>query len=309
MDIFLKPKAASEWFRFPLMPDRINISTGANVISLSIINVGQVKLPRGNQLAGYSWNGLLPGEHMSDVSFVFDWQPPATIIKTLKDWQDRGTTLTLMVTELSINEDVFIEGLKYEYFGAGDCSYSITLTVRKELIVSVMPKPLLPEDTPTAGTVEETKTVQIGTVTGGSVYYRSGPSTKYRAYGTYHRGDTLELISKSGNWWKFKCSKVSAGYAWMSASYIRVTSTTTTGDSALLRSLKAVNATTSGKGGNTYTVKTGDTLYTIAKTQLGNGTRYPELYAMNQTAIDTLNKGKDVNRYTIYVGLILKLPS
>ena len=60
---------------------------------------------------------------------------------------------------------------------------------------------------------------------------------------------------------------------------------------------------------NTYTVKTGDTLYSIAKFQLGRGTRYAELYKINKAAIDAQNKGKGVFKYTIYTGMKLKLPS
>lgn len=60
---------------------------------------------------------------------------------------------------------------------------------------------------------------------------------------------------------------------------------------------------------NTYTVKNGDTLYTIALAQLGDGMRYDEIYQMNRAAIDALNKGREVIKYTVYPGLILKLPS
>lgn len=60
---------------------------------------------------------------------------------------------------------------------------------------------------------------------------------------------------------------------------------------------------------NTYMVKQGDTLYTIALAQLGDGMRYDEIYQMNRAAIDALNKGREVIKYTVYPGLILKLPS
>lgn len=60
---------------------------------------------------------------------------------------------------------------------------------------------------------------------------------------------------------------------------------------------------------NTYVVKQDDTLYTIALAQLGDGMRYDEIYQMNKTAIDLLNKGREVIKYTVYPGLILKLPT
>lgn len=229
MDIYLKPKSGTgnDWFRFPLMPDSISVGTGANVLTFTVINLGEVRIPKGNQLTNYSWSGILPGEHMKDASFVFDWQPPATIIQRLKEWQSQGTTLTLMVTELSINEDVFIQTLNYEYSGVGDCNYSINLSVRRELTISATTPPPLPNDSEVDKKKEPEKQApktQRGQVTGGSVYYRKGPGMSYHAYGTYHKGDKLDLISKSGNWWKFVCKKVDAGVAWMSGKYIKVIS-------------------------------------------------------------------------------------
>lgn len=302
MDIYLKPKGSADWFRFPLMPDRINIKTGASTQSFSVIKVGEVKIPRGNQLTGYSWNGIFPGEHMSNLSYIFDWKPPATIIKMLKEWQSSGTTLTLLVTELSINEDVFIEALAYEYFGVGDCSYTLTLTLRKDLLISVIPMPLLPNDTPAA------TATQTGKVKKNKVKYRETASNKGKVIGTYNKGQVLQLISKKGSWWKFECAAGPNGEAWINKSYIKVSDVKTTGGATMKSEIAAFNKIT-GTGGNTYTVKSGDTLYTIAKAQLGDGTRYFEIYMLNRTAIDSLNYGKSVNRYTVYIGLTLKLPT
>jgi len=51
----------------------------------------------------------------------------------------------------------------------------------------------------------------------------------------------------------------------------------------------------------TYTVKSGDTLWNIAKKYLGNGNRYTEIY--------NLNKAKISNPNMIYVGQVLTLPN
>lgn len=51
----------------------------------------------------------------------------------------------------------------------------------------------------------------------------------------------------------------------------------------------------------TYTVKSGDCLWNIAKKYLGNGSRYTEIY--------NLNKNKIKNPNLIYVGQVLTLPS
>ena len=41
---------------------------------------------------------------------------------------------------------------------------------------------------------------------------------------------------------------------------------------------------------------------------LGDGNRWYEIYNMNKAAIDEVNKGKIISKYTIYAGMVLKLP-
>lgn len=52
----------------------------------------------------------------------------------------------------------------------------------------------------------------------------------------------------------------------------------------------------------TYTVKSGDSLWAIAKKYLGDGSRYPELYDLNKDTI-----GSDPNR--IYPGQTFTIPA
>ena len=56
-----------------------------------------------------------------------------------------------------------------------------------------------------------------------------------------------------------------------------------------------------------YTVKSGDSLWSIAQRVLGQGSRYGEIYQLNQGIIDSRNK-KGADKYQIYPGQILKMP-
>ncbi|MCJ0134989.1 peptidoglycan-binding protein [Clostridioides difficile] len=57
----------------------------------------------------------------------------------------------------------------------------------------------------------------------------------------------------------------------------------------------------------TYTVKSGDSLWSICQKQLGNGSLYKKVYELNKTMMDKANKGKKVPKYTIYKGQVLRL--
>lgn len=58
----------------------------------------------------------------------------------------------------------------------------------------------------------------------------------------------------------------------------------------------------------TYTVVSGDSLWAIAQRLLGDGSRYPELYAANISTIEGQNSGTGNPQYTIYPGQVFTLP-
>ena len=241
MDIYLTNSKTSERFRVPLLPDRLSVKSGAAVISLNVVKTGEIKIPRGSTLTGYSWNGVFPGETRKGLNFLSEWKSPVQAVAILNRWRDAGDTLRLMVTDLSINDDVFIESFVYDYQGMGDVTYTLNLTKRRVITVTTVPgPPPAPAPTPV------TPTPAPAPGGGGS----SGTS-----------GSTGNSSNKSSS---------SSG---------------------------------------SYTVKSGDSLYSIAKAQLGDGARFAEIYSMNKAAIDAKNKGKNVSKYTVYAGMKLKLPA
>ena len=62
MDIYLTEISSGDRLRIPLLPDRLNIRTGAVATTLNIIKAGEARIPRGTIATGYSWNGVFPSE-------------------------------------------------------------------------------------------------------------------------------------------------------------------------------------------------------------------------------------------------------
>ena len=52
MEFYLTSKRTGARLRIPLLPDRLNVKTGASVVSLSIIKKGEVKIPVGQHSRG-----------------------------------------------------------------------------------------------------------------------------------------------------------------------------------------------------------------------------------------------------------------
>lgn len=125
--------------RFPLTPDSITVKTNSLALSFQIIKLGEHKIPRGTSVTGYSWNGVLPDVSMSGLGFVFDWQPPDSIIDLLNTWIGQDAKLQFMVTETTINTDVFIESFTYTYVGTGRVNYSLSLATYRPLTITTAP--------------------------------------------------------------------------------------------------------------------------------------------------------------------------
>lgn len=139
--------------RIPLTPNNISVKEGTLSLSFQVIKEGEHKIPRGTQVTGYSWQGLLPGKSMSDLGFVFDWQKPTDIIEKLKSWQKAGKIIDFTVTEASIKDKVFIENVTFTHQGAGNVSYQINLAAYRPLTVTTappQPKVTIPTETPPA---------------------------------------------------------------------------------------------------------------------------------------------------------------
>ena len=199
-------------FSFPIVPDKVNVTSGANTIPINIIQLGEMRIPRGEKATGYSWEGMLPGEGMSAQSFVQNWKDPKTAAAKLEKWKKDGTELRFMVGEL-IDDYVFIETFNKTYFGQGHIRYSITLTKYPTLTVTTSPAP--------APKKAKSGSAYPTGVTTSKVKYRKGPGKSYKKLGSLKKGETVTIYATSGNWYKIKEGDPEW---WVCSSYVKITS-------------------------------------------------------------------------------------
>lgn len=218
MEIYITQLDNGTTISLSMLPEQIQMAAETRFTTYDIMHLGEVRLPLGEKLKTFSWQGILPGEGRKNDPYLQDhWRSPKQIQEILSLWRVTGAKLRLLITETPINEDVYLAGYQMTYAGGyGDYAYQIQLISAKEL--GVKPQRLSAKSAPYNGTSRANQPQQ-----------------------------------------------------------------------------------------NVYTVKQGDSLWSIAQKLLGQGSRYGEIYQQNKTVIDQRN-GKGQNKYQIYPGQVLKIP-
>ena len=113
MDVILtEVENGKSKFIFPSLPEEVKGTNRTNYQSYDILSYGEVKIPKGMKLTEISFDGIFFGSAKKNESIVKQWVKPAECEKILKNWQEKGTVLRLMVTETNINIDVTVSSFE-----------------------------------------------------------------------------------------------------------------------------------------------------------------------------------------------------
>ena len=157
----------SDALAFAMLPEEITVQANTQFQTYNVIDIGEIKIPRGEKLTGFSWSGMLPGENLRYNRHLIKphyWIDPKAMQGIWSMWRANGTKLRLMVTETTINHDVYLSEYKITNKGAGGTLYydiefihakdMVVYTVDEENQLSDLTRPAIP--TPA------TYTVQVG---------------------------------------------------------------------------------------------------------------------------------------------------
>ena len=138
VDIYLREKNGTREIRVPILPEKIIYTSGdTEFVTYDIMNRGEVAVPTGVGLARLKWESEFPGEgRQNDPAIRGVWREPKYFHDTLKDWQSKGTLLTVIVTGYPFNFDVYLNGYQAEASGPyGDMPYEIELLEARDITI------------------------------------------------------------------------------------------------------------------------------------------------------------------------------
>ena len=136
LEIYIQEVEGGAILQMPMAPERIQVEAATRFLSYDIMNTGEHRVPLGEELTGFRWSGILPGEKRKGAPYIQAWQDPASIQGKFSVWRNRAKKLKLTVPGTPINHAVYLVSYACYYTGGmGDIEYDIEFCVAKEVIV------------------------------------------------------------------------------------------------------------------------------------------------------------------------------
>ena len=144
MEITITEFGTGKKTTFPSLPEEINVECGTRFASYDIMNIGEIKVPLGEELTRFSWSFTLFGSKRQlkiDNAFVNPYiiskQDPKAFQEWLSYLRNSNVKCLLTVTDTPINHNVYLESYSMRYAGGyGDYECDISFVHAKELSVS-----------------------------------------------------------------------------------------------------------------------------------------------------------------------------
>ena len=85
MDIYITEKESGTRIALSMLPEKVKRKASTKFQSYDIINIGEVKLPRGTKLLTFSWDGTFPGAGRKSYGFIVEYFAEALDFRTNAD--------------------------------------------------------------------------------------------------------------------------------------------------------------------------------------------------------------------------------
>lgn len=192
MDLYMTEKSTGTKYALSLLPDSVKSKSSTSVISYNFISAGEVKMPNGQKLRQFSWNGVFPGASRRELPFVKKqhWKPPKEMVTVLDNWRKKGTRIILMLTGTSLNCEVYLSAFDHTWTGgAGDAEYCVTFIEAKDVKVYTV------GEAKTSQSAKTSNNISSGTRAASTSKNTITQSEQTKTY-MVKKGDTLWIIAQ-----------------------------------------------------------------------------------------------------------------
>lgn len=176
MDIYLLASDGTE-LHLPVNPGEIQVETAKKTETVTIITLGEIEIPVGDQPAGVSFSSFLPRDYDPGYCRYADIPNPEDALAKLLAWQEAGQPVRLLITDSPINMLVIVAKVNYKYAGGepGDIYYDLTFRQWREIKVRsvTVATAATPAPAPAGTTRPDTKPVpKVYVVRSGDTLYK-----------------------------------------------------------------------------------------------------------------------------------------
>ena len=136
MDFYLLSPDGQD-LHFPVNPPEVTVEGVKKIETVSIINIGDVDFPVGDELAGISFSSFFPRDYDPSYCQYASIPTPETALGRLNAWCTAGKPVRLLITETLVNVLVLITRVTHRYVGGepGDIYFELTMRQWREVKV------------------------------------------------------------------------------------------------------------------------------------------------------------------------------
>ncbi|MBS7007051.1 PGRP and LysM peptidoglycan-binding domain-containing protein [Anaerostipes sp.] len=132
---------AKKYIKIPLLPEELSYSSTTRFQEYEILDLGEVKLPRGRNLSTVSWEGIFPAVSRKTLSFVKKRNPeqnsPTYYVNKIQKWKENHKKLNLAISGTALKKTpVYIDEFSYHIVSMGDYNYSISFVEAADLTLN-----------------------------------------------------------------------------------------------------------------------------------------------------------------------------
>jgi len=307
----------------PVTPSKLNIKIANKNSTMVLINDGEINILKKAGLTEVSFTALLPQTRYPFAVYKSGFQKADAFLDQLERLKVSKTPFQFIVSRRfpqggrMFDTDLKVSLEDYKIIEDADNGFDVNVEIKLKQYRDYQTKTIAVTITQASAPSQKTNTGGGGgggTTTLSPAAIKIGDMVKIKAGAKYYTGQTVPGWVMKGTYKvyyigkqpdKVVVDKTGINSPFHAADLIVVTSATAT--------VSSTRSTSSAPTYKSYTIGSGDTLWGIAKSKLGNGSKYTQIYNLNKTVIEKAAKAhgfaSSSNGNRIWAGTVLQMPN